>query len=328
MKRLICLFCVTVILFTLSSCGRRAMDASYGDDGKMLFLVAGLDEAAENTDVLFTLGIDTNENRSYIAQIPRDTYFNFGKSQNKINQIYSSQRACGVAEDSAMNTLVNCLGEALGCDFDGYLALKISAVGDIVDIIGGIDIELKSDMQIKLDGEEPISLKAGKNHINGTVAQSFVRYREGYASADLGRIDAQKLFLNSLFAKMSSGMSLPALFSLAKHFEKNSYTNVRLTEFVPIIFKACFSTKSPLAYFVTMPGEADVTESGLSYYFLNKTASGRVAQKYMFAKNEFDSKKIFVNTSQKSFINIYNDENLVYNEYSGDDVHEISLDKR
>ena len=201
-------------------------------------------------------------------------------------------------------------------------------INKIVDILGGIDIELKSDMQIKLDGEAPIELKSGKNHINGDVARNFVRYREGYISADLGRIDAQKLFLNSLFAKISSGMSLPALFSLAKSFEKNSYTNVKLTEFVPLIFKACFSSKEPVTMFVTMPGEADTTNTGLSYYFLNKRSAEIVAQKYMFAQNNFDPEKIFVNTSQKSFVNIYNDENLVYNEYSGESVYEISLDKR
>jgi len=328
MKKIISLVSVFAIIFLFSSCGRQSMNTSNDDDGKMLFLIAGLDEAADNTDVLFTLGVDIAENRTYIAQIPRDTYINFGKSQNKINQIFSSERAEGTEPNSAMGSLTTKLGSALGCEFDGYIALDISAVGDIVDIIGGVDIELKSDMQIKLDGEAPIELKAGKNHINGEVARSFVRYREGYISADLGRIDAQKLFLNSLFAKISSGMSLPALFSLARTFENNSYTNVKLTEFVPLIFKACFSSKEPVANFVTMPGEADTTPSGLSYYFLNRKASQAVAEKYMFAKNKFDPEKIFVNTSQKSFVNIYNDENLVYNEYSGENVYEISLDKR
>ena len=77
-----------------------------------------------------------------------------------------------------------------------------------------------------------------------------------------------------------------------------------------------------------MPGEADVTSTGLSYYFLNKKCAADVAKKYMFAEKAFDIEKIFVNTSQKSFINIYNDENLVYNEYSGDTVYGISLNKR
>ena len=223
MKKVISIFCVLSVILMLSSCGRKTVDTANGDDGKMLFLIAGLDEAAENTDVLFTLGVHMAENRTYIAQLPRDTYINFGKSQNKINQIYSSERAIGTAPDVAMQNLISKLSYTLGCEFDGYIAVNLATVKDIVDAVGGIDIELKSDMTIRIDGEKPIELKAGKNHINGDVAQGFVRFREGYISADLGRIDAQKIFLNSLFAKISSGISLPSLFSLAKIFEKNSY---------------------------------------------------------------------------------------------------------
>ena len=108
-------------------------------------------------------------------------------------------------------------------------------------------------------------------------------------------------------------MTLPTLLSLAKHFESKSYTNIKITEFVPLVFKACFSSKEPVANFVTLPGEADTTEKGLSYYFINRKAVIEVVKKYMFATNGFDPEKIFLNTSQKSFIIIYNDENLVYN---------------
>ena len=38
---------------------------------------------------------------------------------------------------------------------------------------------------------------------NGNTAVQFLRYRSGYVTGDLGRIDAQKLFLNA-FAKRIS----------------------------------------------------------------------------------------------------------------------------
>ena len=45
---------------------------------KILYFVAGFDDAAENTDVLFTVGFDKTEKKIFVAQIPRDTYYNFG----------------------------------------------------------------------------------------------------------------------------------------------------------------------------------------------------------------------------------------------------------
>ena len=56
----------------------------------MLFF--GLDDAAMNTDVICFASFDPENNTIAFVQLPRDTYYNFGGTQNKINQLYPKLR--------------------------------------------------------------------------------------------------------------------------------------------------------------------------------------------------------------------------------------------
>ena len=87
MKKTAVLVLIALICSFTVGCAPRTNKASanYNKD-KYVFLVAGFDEAAENTDVLFTVSYDADKSEARVAQIPRDTYFAFGKVQNKINQ--------------------------------------------------------------------------------------------------------------------------------------------------------------------------------------------------------------------------------------------------
>ena len=78
---LIVLFAVMVSLVGCAPVVKKAT-ADYEKD-KYVFLVAGFDDAAENTDVLFTVSYDAKSSEVRVAKIPRDTYFAFGKVQNR-----------------------------------------------------------------------------------------------------------------------------------------------------------------------------------------------------------------------------------------------------
>ena len=167
-----------------------------------LYLIAGFDDTAENTDVLFTLGYDKISNSIKIAQIPRDTYADFGASQNKINQYYATAIYAGASKVSAMEKTVRFIGSLFGAEFDGYIGLGTSAFRHIVDALGGVEISVSEDMLIEIDGEAPLKLKSGVNLVDGSDAEKFIRYRKGYVMGDLARIDAQKLFLSALYVNV------------------------------------------------------------------------------------------------------------------------------
>lgn len=328
MKRI--LFLVFVIIFTLSSvsCAPvvKKTSVNYEKD-KYVFLVAGFDDAAENTDVLFTVSFDAKKSEARIAQIPRDTYFDFGKVQNKINQMYASKITEGKSEKSALNETSMEIANAFGAEFDGFFGITIKTFKKLVDALGGLDINLTEEKTIDIDGEDPIILQKGNNHIDGEIAERFVRYRRGYAMGDLGRMDAQKMFLNALFTKVLSGVKIQTLFKAVSIVEKEVITNVKLYDFINVFIDVINSKGNKNAFYATVPGEPAENENGVSFYILNRKSAAELARNYMFATEEFDKKHVFQKSDNETFNCIYGDDSIKLKEYSSSDVDNIKIIK-
>ena len=323
----IALICVFISLISiLSGSGGAALNKN-SDSGKskFLYLVAGFDDAAENTDVLFTVGVDTDSSTAYVAQIPRDTYFAFGESQNKINQIYAVKRLRGSNQSDAMKATTDAISSAFGVEFDGYIGVTVDSFKKIVDAIGGVDIEVPQDITLQIDGEMPLLLHRGVNHISGSDAEKFVRYRKGYATGDLGRIDAQKLFLNAIFAKFSSAISVNSIIDLASVIKTDVITNLGISDLFSVLLKTNRSKAEKRTFYATVPGEAAFSSNGLSYYVLNRKSAAETARKYMFSKGKFDIEEKFLNKDDSKFVDIYRSENIFVKEFSNKNLADIKI---
>ena len=322
--KLLVLVCVTVSI--ISSCSPKIKEAAGDcDKDKYVYLVAGFDEAAENTDVLFTVSYDPNTNVGYVAQIPRDTYYRFGKSQNKINQVYASLVSEGKSSREALEITSKKLEELFGTHFDGFIGITVDTFRRLVDAIGGIELELKESITLDIDGEDPIVLNAGLNHVDGEQALRFVRYRSGYAMGDLGRIDAQKLFLNGIFRKISEGVSIPSMFKIASAFQNRIVSDVKLGSLLSMYIDSLNSQNKRRVLYVTVPGEPAEASNGLSYYVLNRKNAAEIAIKYMNATNSFDEAMLCKNQNEAAFVNIYEDDSLYYREFSNEDLADIHI---
>ena len=171
------LFLLVISYVTLTSCAGIADKVLKKEDNEnFLYLVAGFDDAAENTDVLFTVGYKKSENKVYVAQIPRDTYFAFGGSQNKINQFYGYKRSLGEDRLDAMKSTANAIASLFGTHFDGFVGITTEGFRNVVDGLGGVDLYLNSDMVINLDEKNPLYLSKGINRIDGSTAESFISH--------------------------------------------------------------------------------------------------------------------------------------------------------
>lgn len=329
MKKIILLCLTFLIIYSFVGCAPiTKKTAAELDNDKYVFLVAGFDDAAENTDVLFTVSYDSKSSEARVAQIPRDTYFDFGKVQNKINQLYASKVSEGASQYIALEETSGEIARALGTEFDGFFGITVPTFKRIVDAVGGIDINLNEDKVINLDGEEQIVLKKGNNHIDGELSEHFVRYRSGYAMGDLGRIDAQKIFLNALFTKVLSGMKLPTILKVASIVEKEVITNVKLYDFMNVFIDVINSKGDKKAFYATVPGEPVESDNGLSFYVFNRKSAAEMVSKYMFADKSFDDEKKFLNARNEKFRDIYNDTSIKINEYTEEDITHLKIAKR
>lgn len=276
-------------------------------------LLLGRDKTAGLSDVITIASIDMKNNNVNIMQIPRDTYFNYGNDEH--NKINGAPCVIGVSSFSDR------LAQTLGIDIDYYLSLDLDVLEEIIDMISGIDIEVPLDM----DYDDPaqnlsIHLKAGKNHLNGKEAIGFLRYRSGYVTGDIGRLDAQKLFMDAFFTRFSEQKNFVVFYNVFKLVSAKTETNIREQDIISMGLKMN-SKKDMKVYYMTAPGEAVRSDkSGAWYYILSSPSMSELLKNGFGAyEKDFDKNNKFVDKQVKSFYDIYK-KRCEYKIYSAEEV--------
>ena len=142
---------------------------------------------------------------------------------------------------------------------------------DIVDAIGGVDVYVQNDMNYDDPYQDlHIHIKAGNQHLNGKDAEGFIRFRYGYAGADIARIDAQKIFMTAFIKKLMSIEGVSKLNDLVKEINANLNTNVSLSDALYFATNALDLDLTKVVM-LTMPGTPAYINN-VSYYLVNKTA--------------------------------------------------------
>ncbi len=268
------------------------------EDGFYNILFMGTDRTSALCDVMMLINVNTRNDRITIAQLPRDTYARYSESSyKKLNGAYT---ALGGAEETA-----DFLSEAFGTPIHYYMCVGLDTVAEVVDTLGGVEINLPCDMKYT-DKEQNlyIDLEAGYNLLDGEGAEMFLRFRSGYTDGDIGRLDAQKLFMSCLFSTLGEKFSLTLaaqLISIAEGVE----TNMSAYDLLWLANRAVATNPSEIRM-LTLPGEALTAEkSGASYYVLSSVSTRELMEKYFCASGDFDQNEIFLNEDYESFKKTY-----------------------
>lgn len=159
-------------------------------EGQVNFLICGLDESEQMTDIIMLACIDLDKSTVNVLQIPRDTYVKSGVgSTGKINSAYSS----GDKSVTPINRLINVINEQYMLRVDHYATITIDSFRNIVDAIGGVPI----DMPYAVGNAQLGIIPAGKQVLDGAHAEWLVRHRHTYYDQDIGRMKVLRLFLAS-----------------------------------------------------------------------------------------------------------------------------------
>ena len=297
---------------------RAANNVSGNDHYNIIFL--GRDAAANLSDVLMLVSLDMTSGDVNIMQIPRDAYFNIGSERG--SRINTAPRQLGV------DKFASALGEAMGINIDFYISLDLDTVKEMVDLVSGIEIDIPMDMEYNDPAQGlSINLKKGKRVLNGEEALSFLRFRSGYLTGDLGRLDAQKLFLNALGKRVGEIKNPIVVYNLFKLISSKGITNIGEQEIISLGIK-CAKLKGGQAYYLTAPGEAIQSEqSGAWYYILSKPSLEEILKaRFGATKQEksFDKDNKFVDKRVKSFYDIYN-KRYDYKIYSAKEIENSEI---
>ena len=226
------------------------------------FLVVGIDRAAMLTDVIMVGRLDTEAHEINVVSIPRDTLVNKYGSVKKVNTYYNSDIASG---GDGVTGLMGGIKNLLGFEPDCYAVVDLEAFVELVDAIGGVDY----DVPVAMHYHDPtqdlyIDLEPGMQHLNGQQAMGVVRFRSGYASADIGRIGTQQDFLMSVasqFLTLGNIPNLPQFIEIFTEYVDTNMTTANLAFFARQ-FLLCSAED---IHFQTMPANYGDSIKGVSY---------------------------------------------------------------
>ena len=318
---------VAVTIFTLVLCafsarGRASVggDDTYKSTAKAAerrnFLLLGRDRASGLTDVMMLVSLDAQGGQLSVLQIPRDTYAEYtATGYRKINGALNALGAEGTCEF---------LSDALCVDIDGYAVFELDSFANVVDMIGGVEVDIPFDMEYRDPYQDlHISLPAGRQTLDGKQAEQFVRYRFGYVRGDLGRIDAQKLFMAAFFQKVSCDVGKLELLRIATSLLDEIDTNVALSDAISLA-TSVLSMDAEHINMLTLAGEDVRSEqSGAWFYVMSKSAAHEQLSTYMGVtvdSDGFDRDGAFLHESLHSFSQIYE----TYVPYSVSNAKEIN----
>ncbi len=198
-------------------------------------LVLGTDNSNGLTDMILVACMDHEKNTMNFLQITRDLYIGDDIPSGKINAVYANARK----GENKINALRRRLGSYLGIPIDHYVTFNLEGFRNMVDAIGGVDINIAQEDGIDVEdfttGEHYI-MGPGPVHLDGNKAESFVRKRyqtkhmdKGYALGDVSRVQQQRVFYAALAKKLQS-MSLGQLTSAATQCYKEITTDLSIGE--------------------------------------------------------------------------------------------------
>ena len=264
-------------------------------------LLFGCDRASGLSDSILLVSINESDKRVSILQIPRDTYAEYTeRDYKKINGALSALGESGIKDF---------FGDALGITIHHLAVLRLDVFCNMVDAIGGVDIDVPQKMEYHDPAQDlHISLEAGRQRLDGKTAEHFVRYRSGYVNADLGRLDAQKLFLRA-FAQRCRELKTPDYFRLVGASLTGVGTDIGIGDAIRLgkVLRECDPDEVPM---YTLVGQAIRGQSGAWYYVLNREGACRQINELTYPDSpinlfDFDPNGLFDRGQNPQFHKVY-----------------------
>lgn len=151
---------------------------------------------AYRSDTLMVVHIPKDRKAAYTVSIPRDSYVPIydaeGKQHgsNKINAAFSDYGPLGT-----LRTVENLSGLRI----DHLAVIDYAGFRDLTSAVGGVDVYVPETVY---DSKQDQEWTKGWHHIEGILAEKYVRQRYGLLGGDFDRVDRQQNFLRALMGKV------------------------------------------------------------------------------------------------------------------------------
>ena len=219
-------------------------------DGQINIVLLGSDERPEvggvRTDTILLLTINPNQETVSLVSFPRDLYVYIpGWDNGRINTAIQHGSFDGVKNTFEYN---------FGVRPEHYILINFNAFVEVIDSLGGIDVQVPVPLADNRDYVGWFSLPAGLVHMDGSTALWYVRSR--MTTSDFDRTRRQQEIIQATFEKLISINGIanaPELYSI---YKDTVTTDMNFTDIAPLLLVAAKMTDtSKIRHYYVGPAE-------------------------------------------------------------------------
>lgn len=212
------------------------------DNSRLSFALLGIDdgglkmETGVRSDTIMLVDINFDTGQVNLLTIPRDSRVDVNGRMDKINHAHARGGA-------AMS--LDTINKFLGTNIDKYVKVDFKSVMSIVDIVGGVDMEVPVDMKYDDPTAKPelhINLKKGMQTLDGKKSHDILRFRhnngQDFYPGGYGREQVQQMWVKEFAKTVLSPSNILRLPKIIEASFNSVDTNVPFSEILQYAFKA------------------------------------------------------------------------------------------
>lgn len=253
--------------------------------------ISGIDiygnvEDMSRSDVNIIATVNPKTHQILLVTTPRDYYVEIpgisGGMRDKLTH----------AGNYGVDVSIDTLEELYQVSIPFYARLNFTSFINIIDILGGVDVESEFDFTTGTDAGAVVEIQEGTNHLNGQEALAFARERHALDDGDNQRGKNQQALITAMIKKMVSPSMIVKAADILDEAADSVETNMSMKQIRALIKQQlkdhsdwqiysmaadgtpeeniCYSAPNQYLY-VTVPNEDTVAEIAQT---INKVEAG------------------------------------------------------
>ena len=214
----------------------RVVEAQQGYETIVVFGVDARDNVnlirGAQGDVIILISIDKGSGEMRLASVYRDFFFEFTTGQFcKLADAYNRYGAEQVMAG---------LNRNLDLNITNFVAVNWAAEAELIDMLGGIEMEVTTEEAIELDqfiyeievatGRKTRiknwNYEAGMKHMDGVYAVAYSRIRRNNTGGDFARTERQRKVISTILSKVKDLRNLATVIKIVEMVSQNVKTNM------------------------------------------------------------------------------------------------------
>ena len=196
------------------------------EGNKFNFLMLGVDNA-NKVDTIMVFNFDGNN--LTCLNIPRNVALSVSED---VPANGSKNLSVLLSEENGDQKVIDAIKETLGIPVHYYAKVKMDAIADVVDFVGGIEYDIPYNMKYEDPAQDlHISLTAGKQVLNGKQVEHLLRFRDRqHPNGDEIRVMTWQSVVKAFLNQAVIGNKIRNLSDLYEIATKNIKTNYSLND--------------------------------------------------------------------------------------------------